>query len=134
MKKVVLYDSFQFGKGKMLKLHMEKIQDIKEEIESDGNEIIGEFYDKCNEFLRPEKRPEYLRLYELCNTDEVNELYVISFSRFSIDIRSIVQKCIEMHEMGVKVNFVTEKFSSEELVNSKLVEYLNGAIKQEMGM
>ena len=33
MKKVVLYDSFQFGKGKMLKLHMEKIQDIKEEIE-----------------------------------------------------------------------------------------------------
>ena len=125
MKKVVLYDSFQFGKGKMLKLHMEKIQDIKEEIESDGNEIIGEFYDKCNEFLRPEKRPEYLRLYEL---------YVISFSRFSIDIRSIVQKCIEMHEMGVKVNFVTEKFSGEELVNSKLVEYLNGAIKQEMGM
>ena len=36
--------------------------------------------------------------------------------------------------MGVKVNFVTEKFSGEELVNSKLVEYLNGAIKQEMGM
>ena len=80
MKKVVLYDSFQFGKGKMLKLHMEKIQDIKEEIESDGNEIIGEFYDKCNEFLRPEKRPEYLRLYELCNTDEVNELYVITIN------------------------------------------------------
>ena len=36
--------------------------------------------------------------------------------------------------MGVKVNFVKEKITSEELLNSKLVKSLGEIFGQEMGM
>lgn len=134
MKKIALYDRYQLGKGKVLRLHLEKLNDIKEKIKSDGNELAGEFYDKCNEFVSHEKRPEFSRLYKMCDTGEIDELYVVSLSRASRDLRAIARMCEEMHEMGVKAFFVDERITGEALLNSKIVYCVNGPIKQELGM
>ena len=76
----------------------------------------------------------YSRLYDLCNTSEVDEIYVITISRLSRDLRLIAQMCREMHDMGIKVNFIKEKITGEELLNSRLAKYLDESIEQEMGM
>ena len=110
------------------------LEDIKDEINNAGNKLVGEFYDKCSEHVHLDERPEYSRLYDLCNDGEVDELHVITISRLSRDVRLVAQMCRGMHEMGIKVNFIKEKITSEELLNSRLVKYLDGAIEQEMGM
>ena len=134
MKKIALYDRYQSDNSEMLELHRKTIEGIKEGIANDGNKLVGEFHDKCSEHVHLDERPEYSRLYDLCNTGEVDEIYVITISRLSRDLRLIAQMCREMHDMGIKVNFIKEKITSEELLNSRLVKYLDGAIEQEMGM
>ena len=134
MKKIALYDRYQSDNEEILKLHQKMLEDIKDEINNAGNKLVGEFYDKCSEHVHLDERPEYSRLYDLCNDGEVDELHVITISRLSRDVRLVAQMCRGMHEMGIKVNFVKEKITSEELLNSQLVKSLGEAFGQEMGM
>lgn len=134
MKKIALYDRYKSDNEEILKLHQKMLEDIKEEIDNAGNMLVGEFYDKCSEHVQLDERPEYSRLYQLCNSGEVDELYIVTFSRLSRELRTVAQMCREMHEMDIKVNFVKEKITSEELLNSQLVKSLGEVFGQEMGM
>ena len=134
MKKIALYDRNLLDNDETLKLHSERIESIKEGIANDGNELIGEFYDKCSGHVPLDKRPEYSRLYQLCNSGDVDELYIVTISRLSRELRTVAQMCREMHEMDIKVNFVKEKITSEELLNSQLVKSLGEVFGQEMEM
>ena len=109
MKKIALYDRNLLDNDEILKLHNERIESIKEGIANDGNVLIGEFYDKCSGHVPLDERPEYSRLYQLCNSGDVDELYIVTISRLSRELRTVAQMCREMHEMNIKVNFVKEK-------------------------
>ncbi len=134
MKKIALYDRYKSDNEEILKLHQKMLEDIKEEIDNAGNMLVGEFYDKCSEHVQLDERTEYSRLYDLCNDGEVDEVHVITISRLSRDLRLVAQMCRGMHDMGIKVNFIKEKITGEELLNSRLVKYLDEAIEQGMGM
>ena len=134
MKRIALNDRNLLDNDEILKLHSERIESIKEGIANDGNELIGEFYDKCSGHVPLDERPEYSRLYQLCNSGHVDELYIVTISRLSRELRTVAQMCREMHEMDIKVNFVKEKITSEELLNSQLAKSLGEVFGQEMGM
>ena len=134
MKRIALYDRYNLENGNVPELHGIMIDDCKKRITDAGNELAGEFYDVCSELIPLEERPEYIKLYERCKNGEVDELYVTTMSRISRRMSWITQMCKQMHEFGIKVTFMNEGITSEQLLNSPVIKGIGDAVEQHMGM
>lgn len=134
MKKIALYDRYQLDNGEIPELHGVMVDDCKKRIADAGNELVGEFYDVCSELVPLEKRSEYVKLYDMCKIKEVDELYVTTMSRISRKMSWVTQMCKQMHEFGIKITFMNEGITSEQLLNSPVVKGIGDAIEQHMGM
>ena len=134
MKRIALYDRYKLENGEIPELHGVMVEDCKKRIADSGNELAGEFYDDCSELVPLEERPEYIKLYERCNNGEVDELYVTTMSRISRRMSWITQMCKQMHEFGIKVTFINEGITSEQLLNSPVIKGIGDAVEQHMGM
>lgn len=134
MKKIALYDRYKLENGKVPELHGIMVDDCKKIIADSGNELVGEFYDVCSELIPLEERPEYVKLYDMCKNGEVDELYVTTLSRISRKMSWVTQMCKQMHEFGIKVTFMNEEITSEQLLNSPVIKGVGNAIEQHMSM
>lgn len=134
MKKIALYDRYRLENGKLPELHGIMVDDCKKRIADSENELVGEFYDECSELVPLEERPEYIKLYDTCKNGEVDELYVTTMSRISRKMSWVTQMCKQMHEIGIKVTFMNEGITSEQLLNSPIVKGIGDAIEQHTGM
>ena len=134
MKRIALYDRYQLDNGEIPELHGIMVDDCKNRIVNGGNELAGEFYDECSEHVPLEERPEYVKLYEMCKNGELDELYVTTMSRISRKMSWITQMCKQMHEFGIKVTFMNEGITSEQLLNSLVMKVIGDATEQHMSM
>ena len=134
MKRIAIYDRYKLDNGEIPELHGIMIVDCKRKIADRENELVGEFYDECSELVSLKDRPEYTKLYDMCMNGEVDELYVTSLSRISRRMSWITQMCRDMHECGIKVTFMNEEVTSEQLLNSPVMKGIGDAIEQKMGM
>ncbi len=134
MKRIALYDRYQLDNGKIPEIHGMMVDDCKKRIADSGSELVGEFYDVCSELTPLEERPEYAKLYDMCNNGELDELYVTSMSRISRRMSWVTQMCKQMHEFGIKVTFMDEGITSEQLLNSSVIKGIGDAIEQQMEM
>ena len=134
MKRIALYDRYNLENGNVPELHGIMVDDCKKRITDAGNELAGEFYDVCSELIPLEERPEYTKLYEKCKNGEVDELYATTMSRISRRMSWVTQMCKQMHEFGIKVTFMNEGITSEQLLNSLVIKGIGDAVEQHMGM
>lgn len=134
MKRIALYDRYKLDNGEIPELHGIMVDDCKKRIADSGNKLVGEFYDVCSELIPLEERPEYAKLYDMCKNGEVDELYVTTLSRISRKMSWVTQMCKQMHEFGIKVTFMNEEITSEQLLNSPIIKDIGNAIEQHMSM
>lgn len=134
MKKIVLYDRYRLTGGMMPEPHKEMMDEIKEKLTSDGSEIVAIFTDDCSEHVPLHERPEYTKMYCMCANHEDVEIHVTTLSRLSRNMSWIAKMCEEMHGLGYVVTFENEEITSENLIKAPVMERLNIAIEQEMGM
>lgn len=134
MKKIVLYDRCRLTDGMMPEPHKEMMDEIKEKLTSDGSEIVAIFTDDCSEHVPLHERPEYTKMYCMCTNHEDVEIHVTTLSRLSRNMSWIAKMCEEMYDLGYVVTFENEEITSENLIKAPVMERLNIAIEQEMGM
>ena len=73
-------------------------------------------------------------MYCMCANHEDVEIHVTTLSRLSRNMSWIAKMCEEMHGLGYVVTFENEEITSENLIKAPVMERLNIAIEQEMGM
>ena len=76
----------------------------------------------------------YTKMYCMCTNHEDVEIHVTTLSRLSRNMSWIAKMCEEMHDLGYVVTFENEEITSENLIKDPVMERLNIAIEQEMGM
>lgn len=134
MKRIVLYDRHQLFDGKIPEAHQSMVDDIKEKLTSEGNEIVAVFTDTCSEHVPLLERPEFSKMYRMCTNDEEVEIHITSMSRISRKISWITKMCDQMHSLGYVVTFENEGITSKDLTKSPVMEKVYTAVEQEIGM
>lgn len=134
MKKIAVYDRVKSHNGEIPDVHRKMIDDCRKKIEEDGNKIIGNYFDKCGECVPVNERPEFAKMYEMCKNGEIDEVYILAASRISRNISGVARICKQMHDTGTKAVFVNEETTSEEILKSPVIQSINEAFEQEMGM
>ena len=131
MKSIVLYDRYEQHNKQAVKLHQKLIDDCKKMIEGNGK-LAGVFIDNCNRKVPLEKRSGYSAMREMCRNNNIDEVYVTSMSRLNRDIKYIINMCRDMHGYGIKVNFVNENVTSEQMINSSAIKQIIDGAEQEI--
>ena len=134
MKRIALYDRYRLNEDCMPENRRNMISDYKKIIMEEENAMVDSFFDDCSELIPLNERAGYSELYEKCKAGAVDEVRVISMSRISRNLTWIVDMCDKMKQLGIKVYFVKEGTTIEQLVDPNVIQSFEASMKQSIVM